>query len=337
MILKKDSTQKVAIIGDGSWGTALTKIFSDSGNKVKWWVRGKEDMRYIRKMGKNPKYLSSVKFVKRRVKPFSNIKRVIKDVEIVVLAVPAAFISEVLDNLRSTDLQGKIIVTSIKGMIPEKHLLVSEYVAQKFHVNEDDIAVISGPCHAEEIAMEKQSFLTIACKNPENNDMLAERMSGCFYVKTTKLKDVEGIEYAAAMKNIVALACGMSHGLNLGDNFQAVLVSNAMQEIKKFLDVTCPGDRDLQKSVYLGDLLVTAYSQFSRNRSFGLMIGRGYSVKSAMMEMKMIAEGYYAVKSIYAISQKHNLEMPICDAVYRILYEKVTPVVEFKILQEKLT
>lgn len=326
----------MAVIGGGSWATALTKIFTEKDNiKIRWWLRLPEDVSYFNTYHSNPKYLSSVKLDNNKIEAFSSIKDVVEGADTILLVTPAAFIEESLQPLTAADFEGKYVISSIKGMMPQQNLLVTDYVEQMFSVSKERMAVIGGPCHAEEVAMEKQSYLTVAAPNMAFGSALAEQLQ-CRFISAKPSKDIFGVEYAAVMKNIISIACGISHGLGYGDNFQAVLVSNSMREIKKFLKCVYKTKRDLTGSEYLGDLLVTCYSQFSRNRTFGNMIGRGYSVKSAQMEMEMIAEGYYAVKSIYEIAKRYEVEMPITRAVYHILYERISPIVEFKILKDKL-
>ncbi|TAH23799.1 MAG: NAD(P)H-dependent glycerol-3-phosphate dehydrogenase [Cytophagales bacterium] len=327
---------KVAILGGGSWATALVKILSESEVKIQWWMKNRESVKHIENLGNNPKYLTSVKINPKKVKPSSDIKAVIEGAEIVILAVPAAFIKEILITLPRNIFDKKIIVSSIKGMIPGENILVSEFIEKTFLVPPDRVCVICGPCHAEEIALEKKSYLTIAGKSEKVGRKIAD-LFDCRFVKTSYVDDLYGTEYCAVMKNIIAIGCGIVHGLSYGDNFQAVLVSNAMQEIKRFLDAIYPMERDLNSSAYLGDLLVTTYSQFSRNRTLGNMVGRGYSVKSAQMEMNMVAEGYWAVKSIWEINKKYQVEMPITNAVYHVIYEKISPAVEIRILEDILS
>ena len=324
--MKKPSLHQIAVIGGGSWATALVKILSEqSGNQVRWWLRSQADIDHIRTYHHNPRYLSDVFHSPKKVKVCGRIKDAIRHADYVVLAVPAAFVQEPMTGLKPTDFSGKRIVSAIKGMIPDENLLVTDWMEEKVqHVPLDNICVIAGPCHAEEVALEKQSYLTIASTNPDCAADFAKIIT-CRYVTAHPLSDLYGVEYAAVMKNIVALACGITHGLGYGDNFQAVMVSNAMQEIRRFVTAVDPREREMSASAYLGDLLVTAYSQFSRNRLFGNMIGRGYSVKAAQLEMKMIAEGYYATKSIHTMNEKYQVAMPITDAVYRILYEGVAP------------
>jgi glycerol-3-phosphate dehydrogenase (NAD(P)+) len=327
---------QVAVVGGGSWATAIVKILSENNLKIRWWIRHKEDADYIETFHHNPKYLSDVQINIRKVKVCNKINKAVNKASIIILAVPAAFVKGVLDLIPVELLKDKIIVSAIKGMVPEENLLVTDLLEQKFGVDPANLCVIAGPCHAEEVAMEKQSYLTIAGKDIKKAQYFAEMLS-CRYVKTSTSDDIYGVEYAAVMKNIIALACGITHGLNYGDNFFAVLVSNALQEVKRFLDKVYPMHRDLNASAYVGDLLVTAYSQFSRNRTFGSMIGRGYSVKSAQVEMNMVAEGYYAVKSIHEVNKKYNVEMPICEAVYNILYEKIAPSVEVQLLRDRIS
>jgi glycerol-3-phosphate dehydrogenase (NAD(P)+) len=333
-LVQKESNQtKVAVIGGGSWATALVKILSENNIKVNWWLRNKEDVHYIKQFHINPNYLSDIQINLKKVKPNSDLLRTIEDSKIIILAIPSAFIKDVLMQLPPASLKDKIVISAIKGMIPEENILVTEFIHNRFNVSNSDIGVIAGPCHSEEIAMEKRSYLTIAGNDNRSLEIVSQLLH-CRFVKTSVIKDLYGIEYCAIMKNIIAIACGIARGLNYGDNFQAVLVANSMQEIKRFLSKVYPmQERDLNASAYLGDLLVTCYSQFSRNRTLGNMVGRGYSVKSAQVEMKMIAEGYYAVKCIHEINKEYEIEMPITRAVYNVLYEKISPSVEMRILE----
>ena len=315
------------MIGAGSWATALVKILTESPVKVHWWLRNQQALRHIETYRHNPNYLSDVAIHPEKVTLFSDIGEAVKEVDYVIIAIPAAFVWEALRPLQPNDLANKTLVSAVKGVIPEKNWLVTELLEQVYQVSYENITVIAGPCHAEEVALEKQSYLTIASENLSRATHFADLLSNR-YIKATPSNDVFGVEYVAIMKNIIALACGIAHGLNYGDNFQAVLVANAMQEITRFVTTAYPQQRDLNASAYLGDLLVTAYSQFSRNRTFGNMIGRGYTVKSAQVEMNMIAEGYYAVKSIYALNQQLQVDMPITHAVYNILYQKANPAQE---------
>ncbi|MPR35756.1 NAD(P)H-dependent glycerol-3-phosphate dehydrogenase [Salmonirosea aquatica] len=323
--MNQPQQQKVAVIGGGSWATALVKILSEHSQvQVRWWLRSQADIDHIKTFHHNPRYLSDVYLSPRRVKPCGKIRDAVRGADYVVLALPAAFIQEPLQKLTSADLRGKRIVSAIKGMIPDQNKLVTDWMEDTYGVPLDDMCVIAGPCHAEEVALEKQSYLTIASTNPGCAADFAHLMT-CRYVTAHPLADLYGVEYAAVMKNIVALACGITHGLGYGDNFQAVMVSNAMLEIRRFVTAVDPREREMSASAYLGDLLVTAYSQFSRNRLFGNMIGRGYSVKAAQLEMKMIAEGYYAAKSIHVLNQQYGVDMPITEAAFRILYEGEAP------------
>ncbi|OJJ20623.1 glycerol-3-phosphate dehydrogenase [marine bacterium AO1-C] len=315
------------MIGAGSWATALVKILTESQVNVHWWLRNQQALAHIEAYRHNPNYLSDVAIHPEKVKLFNDIREAVKKADYVIVAIPAAFVQDALRPLNAEDLANKVLVSAVKGVIPEKNWLITELLEQAYQVLSENMAVIAGPCHAEEVALEKQSYLTIASENATHATNFAEILSNR-YIKATSSDDVFGVEYVAVMKNIISLACGIAHGLNYGDNFQAVLVANAMQEIKRFVEAAYPKQRDLNASAYLGDLLVTAYSQFSRNRTFGNMIGRGYTVKSAQVEMNMIAEGYYAVKSIYEINQQFNVDMPITRAVYKILYQKANPAQE---------
>lgn len=326
----------VAVLGGGSWATALVKILTEKENvRINWWMRNSRTAAFVRRFHINPNYLSDVRIDAQKVKVWLNIKQAIANANYVLVAIPAAFVAEALCKVAPEELQGKKIISAVKGMIPEKNYLVTDFFNEEKQIKFKQMAVIAGPCHAEEVALERQSYLTIASANEELAQEIAQMFS-CRYIKATAFDDMIGVEYSAVMKNIIAIASGICHGLGYGDNFQAVLLTNSLREIKNFLDTIYPQHRDLSHTAYLGDLLVTAYSQFSRNRTFGNMIGRGYSVKSAQMEMKMIAEGYYAVKSIYTLNkQKYQVDMPITEAVYRILYEKASAAKEIAILREQ--
>ncbi|HEY1038709.1 MAG TPA: NAD(P)H-dependent glycerol-3-phosphate dehydrogenase [Bacteroidia bacterium] len=328
--------KKIAVIGSGSWATAIAKILLNNVDELCWFNRKQEDIDYIKKYRHNPRYLSSVEFDSAKLKLTANVEKAIAYADIVILAVPSAFCHNTLKDLPADTLKNKLVFSAIKGIIPEHNLIVGEYLNTIWNVPLSNIGVITGPCHAEEVAMEKLSYLTIACNEMQNAETLAEKMR-CRYIKVASSDDIYGTEYSAVLKNVVAVAGGICHGLGYGDNFLSVLVSNAIQEIERFVKVVHPIDRDIKASAYLGDLLVTAYSQFSRNRMFGTMLGKGYSVKMAQLEMNMIAEGYYAVKCVHEINQKYKVDMPIVDAVYNIVYEKIAPAIEIRLLTEKLS
>ncbi len=330
------NSKKIAVIGGGSWATAIVKMLCNNTPQVYWWIRNAATIEHIKKYKHNPNYLTSVEFDTEKLVLDADIKNIIKNADILIMAVPSAFLKAALDGITAEDLKGKQIFSAIKGIVPEDLLIVGEFFNKKCNVTIDNIGVITGPCHAEEVAMEKLSYLTIASQNTEIASYVASQLN-CRYIKTTVSDDIYGTEYSAVLKNVFAIANGICHGLGYGDNFQAVLISNAIQEIKRFVDAVHPIDRDIKSSAYLGDLLVTAYSQFSRNRTFGNMIGKGYSVKSAQMEMNMVAEGYYGVKCIYEINKEFNVDMPITTAVYHILYEKISPAIEMKLLTDKLS
>jgi glycerol-3-phosphate dehydrogenase (NAD(P)+) len=335
VISKKITTPTVAVIGGGSWATAIVKILSENDVKIKWWVRSKETVTYIKSFNHNPNYLSDVQINTKKVKVDNNIVRVVDGADYVILCVPSAYLKAALEPVTPQMLRGVSVVSAIKGLVPGENMLISDYMEQKYYIDAEDILCIGGPCHSEEVALEKQSFLTVACEDYTNALKFAQLLN-CRFVKTHCLTDIYGVEYSAILKNIIAIASGIARGLNYGDNFQAVLVSNAMQEVKRFLDTTKPANRDMNDSAYLGDLLVTCYSQFSRNRTFGNMIGRGYTVKSAQIEMNMVAEGYYGSKCIMDLNKKHEIDLPICRSVYHILYEKINPIIEFQILKSVL-
>jgi len=328
--------KRIAVIGGGSWATAIVKMLCNNVSSLHWWIRNAETVEHIKRFKHNPNYLTSVEFDTNKLHLSSSIKEIVAAADILIMAVPSAFLTEALNGLTANDFKNKIIFSAIKGIVPQHNLIVGEFFSQEYKIPIENIGVITGPCHAEEVAMEKLSYLTIASQNTEIASFVASQLN-CRYIKTTVSDDIYGTEYSAVLKNVFAIANGICHGLGYGDNFQAVLISNAIQEIKKFVDAVHPIDRDIKSSAYLGDLLVTAYSQFSRNRTFGNMIGKGYSVKSAQMEMNMVAEGYYGVKCVYEINKKYNVDMPITSAVYHILYEKISPSMEMRLLTDKLS
>jgi len=330
--------KKIAVIGGGSWATANVKILSDNtvNKEIFWWMRNSAAVEHIQKFKHNPNYISSVEISVPAQHISTDLKTTIAQAEFVLLNVPAAFLKEALAEIGPEDLAGKKVISAIKGIVPDENQIIGEFLNQHYAVSFDHFIVISGPCHAEEVALEKLSYLTIASRDTE----LAAEFAGMFdtrYIKTIVSDDIYGTEYGAVLKNIFAIASGICHGVGYGDNFQAVLIANAIRELKRFVDVVHPISRDIMESAYLGDLLVTAYSQFSRNRTFGNMIGKGYTVKSAQLEMNMIAEGYYAVNCLHEVNKQYKVSMPICNAVYAILYEKRPPALEMKHLAEHLS
>ncbi len=325
---------KIAVLGGGSWATAIAKIVLVNSTEINWYMRRQEQIDEFIRLSKNPSYLTGVKFDTDRIKFTSNINHVVATSDILIFATPSPFLKQHLKKLHRK-LNKKFVVSAIKGIVPEENMIMSDYFEQVYNVPAENIAVLAGPCHAEEVALERLSYLTIACKSREKARILAQRFNTNF-VNTSVSDDVVGIEYSSVMKNIYSIASGICHGLKYGDNFQAVLVSNAIQEMNRFCNATNPKHRDINESAYLGDLLVTAYSKFSRNRLFGTMIGKGYSVKTAQLEMEMIAEGYYAAKCIHELNEKFQVNMPIVDAVYNILYNRVSPLLEIRKLTEKL-
>jgi glycerol-3-phosphate dehydrogenase (NAD(P)+) len=325
---------KIGVIGGGSWATAIVKMLCENVDSVNWWMRNEEAIDHINSYGHNPNYISDAELKKSKLNLSSDINEVVKNSDYLVLAVPSAFLKSTLQSLE-IPLKDKIIISAIKGIVPENNTIVGEFIHNQYDVPYENIGVITGPCHAEEVALERLSYLTIACCDVKKAKFFANAISGR-YIKTTVSDDIYGTEYASVLKNVISLASGICHGLGYGDNFQAVLVSNAIREIKRFVDQAHPIDRDIKESAYLGDLLVTAYSQFSRNRTFGEMIGGGYSVNSAQLQLKMIAEGYYAVKCIMEINEKLKVEMPITQAVYNILYDKKSAKKQIKLLTDKL-
>lgn len=327
--------KRICIMGGGSWATALAKITMSKGDKINWYMRRPEQIEIFQRLGNNPSYLSSIRFDTKKIKFYADINLAVKNSDILVFATPSPFLKQHLQKLTRT-LSNKIIVSAIKGIVPDENMIINDYFQKFYGVKQENIAIVAGPCHAEEVALERLSYLTIACANNELGTYLAERLS-CSFLKTSITSDINGIEYSSVLKNVYAIAVGICHGLKYGDNFQAVLISNSIREINRFVDaVERNNERNTQDSAYLGDLIVTAHSRFSRNRTFGTMIGKGYSVKTSQLEMEMIAEGYYGTKCIKEINDTLNVDMPILDAVYNILYERIAPTIEIKLLTEKI-
>ena len=325
---------KFAVIGGGSWATAIAKMLCVNLPEITWYMRNTEAIEHIQTHYHNPNYLSSVEFEIKKLKLTNDINEAVAYADYLIFAIPSAFLNGELEKLTES-LQDKVIFSAIKGIVPETSLIVGEHFNVTYDIPFENIGVITGPCHAEEVALERLSYLTISCGNAQKARVVANSLSGN-YIKTKITNDIIGTEYAAMLKNIYAIAAGMAHGLGYGDNFQSVLMSNGIREMRKFIKKVHRMKRNINDSAYLGDLLVTGYSVFSRNRMFGNMIGKGYTVKSAQMEMSMVAEGYYATKSAYLINQKHNAKTPIIDAVYEILYEGKDAKKVFKKLTDKL-
>ena len=330
---KKDL--RICIMGGGSWATAIAKMCMARGQRINWYMRRPEQIEAFQKRSYNPSYLTSVRFDVKKIKFYSNINMAVRYSDMLVFAIPSPFLTQHLSRL-TVSLKDKYIISAIKGIVPEENLIVSDYFIKHYGVKEENLGVIAGPCHAEEVALERLSYLTVGSHNIKLAETFASRIANEF-LRTYTTTDVRGIEYASVLKNVYAIAAGICHGLKYGDNFQAILVSNSIREMDRFVATIAPNpDRNTQDAAYLGDLLVTAYSKFSRNRTFGAMIGKGYSVRTAQLEMEMIAEGYYGTKCIKEINDRCGVNMPILDACYNILYERIAPNIEVKLLTEKL-
>lgn len=319
-------------MGGGSWATAVAKIVLEKVDHISWYMRRPEVIEDFKRLEHNPSYLTSVHFDVNRISFSSDINEVVRNCDTLIFVTPSPYLKNHLKKLKEK-LHNKFVITAIKGIVPDENLICSEYFRQVFNVPDDNLAVLGGPSHAEEVALGRLTYLTIGCTDEEKAANFADLIASS-YVKTKTNFDVIGIEYASVLKNVYAIASGICNGLKYGDNFQSVLVSNAVQEMSRFLNAVYPIERNVYDSVYLGDLLVTSYSNFSRNRVFGTMIGRGYSVKSAQIEMEMIAEGFYGTKCMKEINRHFHVNMPILDAVYNILYEKISPSIEIKLLTD---
>ena len=323
---------KIAIIGGGSWATAIAKIVVGHTHHIGWYMRRDDRIEDFKRLGHNPAYLRSARFNVDEIFFSSDINRIVKEYDTLVFVTPSPYLKNHLRKLK-TNIRDKFVVTAIKGIVPDENLVCSEYFHQVYDVPLENLACIGGPSHAEEVALERLSYLTVGCKDVDKAAAFTEVLASEF-IKTKTSSDVIGIEYSSVLKNVYAIAAGICNGLKYGDNFQAVLISNAVQEMNRCLTAVHPIQRSIYDSVYLGDLLVTGYSNFSRNRTFGTMIGKGYSVKTAQIEMEMIAEGYFGTKCMKEINRHMHVNMPILDAMYNILYEGINPQIEIKLLTD---
>lgn len=325
---------RVAVLGSGSWATALAKIILHNEQKINWFMRRQEAIEEFLQTGKNPDYLYQVPFDVQRIHFSSDINEVIMSSDVLVVAIPSPYVKLVLNKIRRS-MRRKVVVSAVKGMIPDENITITDYLHIRFDVPQDNLAVIAGPCHAEEIALEHLSYLTIGSENPDTALMASELLTTP-YVHTITSDDVNGLEYSSVMKNVYAIASGICHSLRYGDNFQAVLISNAVQEIQRFVTANNGMPSNIDASGYLGDVLVTCYSKFSRNRQFGQMVGMGYSVKAAQMEMQMVAEGYYGTRCIHDANLNMHVSLPIVEAMYDILYQHRSPTIVIQELTAKL-
>ena len=326
--------KKIAVLGGGSWATAIVKMLTENIDTIGWYMRNEQAIEHIKENQHNPNYLQSAVLDADKLDLTNDINYTVSNYDVLIFVIPSAFLTSELKKLE-VSLDNKIIFSAIKGIVPETGLIIGEHFYKEYNIPLDNIGVITGPCHAEEVAMERLSYLTIACKDEEKAEFIGNSLKS-WYIKTKISDDIIGTEYAAMLKNIYAVAAGIAHGLGYGDNFQSVLMSNAIREMKRFIKKVHKMKRNINNSAYLGDLLVTGYSLFSRNRQFGNMVGKGYTVKSAQIEMSMVAEGYYATKSAYKMKEENGANTPIIDTVYNILYANKNPKKEFKKLTDNL-
>ena len=334
MEYKIGADARCAVIGYGSWATALVGLLAANGRRVGWYVRNPEVLESLRSEGRNLRYLSDLEFDPSVIAPSDDLDAVVRDAEVVILATPSAYLKEILSPL-TVSLKEKFIVSAIKGIVPGDYQTVVEYIHDRYELSYKQLGLFTGPSHAEEVSRGKLSYLTVVCTDLENARLIGSRFAGG-NIRLSYSTDLYGIEYAAILKNIYALAVGLAVGLGYGDNFLAVLIANSAGEMTRFLEESYPDRRDTQVSAYLGDLLVTCYSNYSRNRRLGLLIGHGCTVKSALNEMTMVAEGYFAADCIRHINTRHRVEMPIAEMVYRVLYERASARKEMQELTTKL-
>ena len=334
MAYRIGSKARCTVIGYGSWATALVKILLENETEVGWYIRKEEVRQHIAQHKTNPRYLRDVHFYTQHLNLPTRIDEAVEQADILILAVPSVYLKLTLAEL-TVPLNDKFVVSAIKGIVPDEYLTIAEYLNRHYEMPFEQIGIITGPCHAEEVALERLSYLTVCCKSLENARLVGQKLKTS-YINVTPSTDIYGAEYASVLKNIYAIGVGIAIGLGYGDNFLAVLISNSAIEMARFMQQTYPAERQILASAYLGDLLVTSYSQFSRNRRFGLMIGKGYSVASAQIEMSMVAEGYYAADCIHQINKRFGVDMPIAEAVYAILYQQALPAETLQNMTQKL-
>lgn len=326
--------KNIVLIGAGSWGTALAKIILDSPEyALTWYIRRPDVANAISSTGRNPVYLSDIKLDSSRITTQTGLPELPENTDALVVALPAAFSGEVLEQLPLSSYAGPVI-SAAKGLIPKHQLTVTEWLELSGKVHRDNLFMIGGPCHSEEVAKEKRSYLTMA-----GNGILPLKIyTDLFnpgYISCSSSSDLRGVEFSAVLKNVMAVACGIALGTGCGDNFLSVLVSAAARETELFLNTHFSGtERDVNHSAYLGDLLVTCYSPHSRNRGFGMLVGRGYSPAEAKTEMAMVAEGYYAVKGL---DIRFDLKgFPIIEMVYACMHEGLSAGEAIKTLQSQI-
>lgn len=333
---------QIGIIGNGSWGTAITKILTDNGNTIHWWVRNAASVKYLQERNHNPNYLTSVRFLPETIKPTDNLEAVLKSCDTVIFSVPSAYAQGVIESVDKSLWQNKQIISAIKGILPDTNLLLNDYLVEQFNYDINKYVSIMGPCHAEEVADERLSYLTFSGLNDKLTTAVANRFNNT-YINTTHNHDIWGAQFAAVLKNIYAIGAGMANTLDYGDNFLSVFITNCYREMYYFLkqhfEKVHPSNErpDFHTSAYLGDLLVTCYSLYSRNRTLGTMLGKGYSVKNAILEMSMVAEGYYAARGMQAISRKLDIQMPIANHIYQVLWENANASDTFLKLEKLLS
>ncbi|MDA9775550.1 glycerol-3-phosphate dehydrogenase [Algibacter sp.] len=331
--------KRIGLLGSGSWATALAKMLCENVEELNWWIRSEDTIQHIETFGSNPKYIQSIQFPKDKLKLSSNMRDVISASDVVIVAIPSMYIDEAFDEAfgdeAPLEMNNKLLFSAIKGMIPKYNSIPARYLHKRFDIPYDRIGIICGPCHAEEVARERLSYLTVACPETDNAELFAPLLR-TRYIKVSTSDDVFGAELAAVLKNVYAIGAGIARGLDYGDNFISVLISNAATEMKRFIDTAHDIDRNIKSSPYLGDLLVTAYSVNSRNRTLGMMVGQGYTVKAAVIEMNMVAEGMTGSKGIYEMNKQLNVDMPIAESVYRVLHERMSPILEMRLLSDVL-
>ncbi len=330
----------IGVLGSGSWATALVKMLCENVEELNWWVRSQDTIDHIALHGNNPKYIQSIQFQVEKLKLTTDMKVVIESSDIIIVAIPSMFLDEAFNDVFGEDssftpFSNKLVFSAIKGMISKYNYIPAKYLHKRFDIPYEKIGIICGPCHAEEVARERLSYLTVACPDTTQAELFAPFLR-TMYIKVSTSDDVIGAELAAVLKNVYAIGSGLAHGLGYGDNFISVLISNAAIEMKRFIDVVHDIDRNIKSSPYLGDLLVTAYSVNSRNRALGTMVGSGYTVMAAVIELKMVAEGMTGAKGIFEMNKDFKVEIPIADAVYRILHERMSPVLEMRLLSDQL-
>ena len=311
---------RCAVIGHGSWATVLVKVLTTNESCVGWYVRNNEVLELLRDEGRNCRYLSDIEFDMNRIRLSDDLNAIVSEADILFLVTPAAYLKYYLSDLRIS-LKDKMVVSAVKGIIPDENLFVTDYLKQQYGLSDAQLCFICGPTHAEEVGHGQLTYLTLACKEVMNTRVVGEKLKTS-YIKISCQSNIDYLERSSVLKNIYAIIVGIAVGMGYGDNFISVLVSNCIKEMYFLLDPKNVNDlTKFTPSNFFGDLLVSCYSSHSRNRQLGMLIGRGNTVKTALNEMTMVAEGYYSSAMLPFLPEEQRRQLPIAEKAYQVLHQ----------------